>query len=274
MVACGQCIGCRIERSRQWAVRLVHQGQLSPLSAFLTLTYADEHLPPHGSLVKKHFSDFMKRLRQRICRQHHDRNWRISFFHVGEYGELDERPHYHALIFNYDFPDKVEVKKNTSGDPLYRSAMLDEVWGFGHAWIGALTFQSAAYVARYCVKKISGPEASGYYSRVDPVTGEVVQVVPEYATMSLRPAIAEPWFRKFRDDVFPRDYAVMRGKKMRVPRYYDQLLKREDPAAHGGIKAARLVAASRHYADQTPARLAVRETVARARATLKRRSPC
>ena len=64
--ACGQCIGCRIERSRQWAIRCVHEAQLYEANCFITLTYAPEHLPKNGSLVLEHFQKFMKRLRKRV----------------------------------------------------------------------------------------------------------------------------------------------------------------------------------------------------------------
>src|SRR4051794_29862641 len=60
---CGQCIGCRLERSRQWAIRCSHEAKLHEENCFITLTYAPEHLPPGGTLVVKDFQDFMKRLR-------------------------------------------------------------------------------------------------------------------------------------------------------------------------------------------------------------------
>ena len=96
---CGQCIGCRLERSRQWAIRCMHEKSLYSLSSFLTLTYDDDHLPPNGTLVKRDFQLFMKRLRWEMGDG-------IRFFACGEYGDGNLRPHYHALLFNVDFPDK------------------------------------------------------------------------------------------------------------------------------------------------------------------------
>ena len=61
---CGRCIGCRLERSRQWALRLTHENRFHDKSAFITLTYDEDHLPKDGSLNLKHFQDFMKRLRK------------------------------------------------------------------------------------------------------------------------------------------------------------------------------------------------------------------
>ena len=60
---CGRCVGCRLERSRQWAVRCMHEASMHMFNSFVTLTY-DDHLPEYNSLNYKHFQDFMKRLRK------------------------------------------------------------------------------------------------------------------------------------------------------------------------------------------------------------------
>ena len=104
-VPCGQCIGCRLERSRQWAVRCVHESSLHRFSSFITLTYNDEHLPSDRSLNVEHFQRFMKRLRK------HLEPLKIRFFHCGEYGDKFRRPHYHAIVFGYDFPDRIPFQK-------------------------------------------------------------------------------------------------------------------------------------------------------------------
>jgi hypothetical protein len=97
---CGQCIGCRLERSRQWAMRCLHESSLYDRNAFVTLTYDDEHLPPGGSLNYPDFQRFMKRLRKNSKSP-------IRFYMGGEYGESTLRPHFHVCLFGYDFPDKV-----------------------------------------------------------------------------------------------------------------------------------------------------------------------
>lgn len=61
---CGRCIGCRLEYSRQWAVRLMHEAQLHTQNCFLTLTYRDADLPARGVLTKRHWQLFAKRLRK------------------------------------------------------------------------------------------------------------------------------------------------------------------------------------------------------------------
>ncbi len=63
-VACGQCIGCRLDKSKEWAIRCVHEAQMHEANCFITLTYNAENLPSDGSLVKEHFQKFMKRLRK------------------------------------------------------------------------------------------------------------------------------------------------------------------------------------------------------------------
>lgn len=264
-VPCGQCVGCRLERSRQWAVRCVQEAQLHEENCFLTLTYSDKNIPEGGTLVKKHFQDFMKRLRRFMGKE------RISYFHCGEYGEKSRRPHYHALIFGMDFPDK-KLYKDTHAGPLYVSAALERLWGWGFCTIGALTFESAAYCARYIMKKVTGDLAKSHYERVDPETGEITQLVPEYITMSLNPAIGKEWFKTFKGDVFPSDRVVVRGREMRPPRYYDKELKRDDEEAHADIKKRREAEASKHHGNNTRKRLRVREIVKLAQISNLKRS--
>lgn len=242
---CGQCIGCRLDYSLDWATRLMHENQMHDVSAFITVTYDDAHLPAGRSLVKRDAQLFMKRLRKEIS------PCRIKFFMAGEYGEKYGRPHYHALIFGFGFPDRVALKVTQSGSMIYSSEMLSRVWSKGFASVGDVTFESAAYVARYCLKKINGKGkeiASGRYE-LKPYervleTGEVVDVLPEFVTMSRGgrsgKGIGYSWYQKFRSDVFPHDYAMVRsGAKMPPPRYYDGLYELENPVDMARIKNVR-----------------------------------
>jgi len=253
-VSCGQCIGCRIERSRQWALRCVHEAQMHELSCFVTLTYDDEHLPPGGTLVKSHFQSFMKRLRKLHGKP-------IRYFHCGEYGETSNRPHYHALLYGIDFSDKKTHSKNRDGDQLFTSETLQKTWGFGHCLIGRLNFKTAAYTARYIFKKVTGDDAEKHYQSIDLSTGEIIQRLPEYITMSLKPAIGATWYRKFASDVFPSDFLVHAGKKMLPPRYYFRVLEHDSPELHRRLKFRRISNAAQRKSDSTPERLAVRKTV-------------
>lgn len=121
----------------------------------MTLTYAPEHLPrgKHGKCILRlsDYQSFMKRFRTYLDR-HHDHT-KVRFFHCGEFGSKRGRSHYHSLIFGFDFPDKEFYKFNKLGQPLYRSPTLDKLWGKGICIIGEVTYQSAGYVARYCMKK-------------------------------------------------------------------------------------------------------------------------
>lgn len=205
-VPCGQCIGCRLERSRQWAIRCIHEASLYDNNCFITLTYRTECLPPGGSLRPKDFTDFMKRFRKKYGEG-------IRYFQCGEYGEHFSRPHHHACIFNFDFPDK-ELLSFNRGNPIYTSESLSKLWSFGFSSIGNVTFESAAYVARYIMKKVNGDAAEQHYDGRH----------PEYITMSRRPGIASDWFKKYYSDCYPKDYITIRdGLKCRPPKFYDRL---------------------------------------------------
>lgn len=258
---CGQCVGCRLERSRQWAVRMMHESSLHLDNCFITLTYSPENLPADLSLNKRHFQLFMKRLRKRVGP--------LRFFHCGEYGDGGGRPHYHAILFGYDFPDKVFYSER-GGVRLYRSPLLESLWNLGFCTVGAVSFESCAYVARYVMKKVTGDAAESHYSRVN-CYGEVYSILPEYVTMSRRPGIASDWFRKFGNEVFPSDEVISRGFPSRPPRYYDQLLAGSEPSVFDFVKRKRVSELSERAQDLTPARLKVREICAKARVAILKR---
>lgn len=223
-------------------------------NSFVTLTYAPEFLPEGGTLVKRDFQLFMKRLRKVTDRG-------IRFYHCGEYGEEVGRPHYHALLFGYDFPDK-KLWKVVRKNAIFTSELLDKTWGKGFCSLGAVTFQSAAYVARYILKKINGDPAQPHYENTDVETGEITNRLPEYTTMSLKPGIGAEWFKKFSSDVFPDDFVVLGGKKFKTPRFYDKLIRRSCGEEFlETIKATRELNGRKKAYDSTPKRLLVREAV-------------
>lgn len=255
----------------------MHEKQFHEHSIFFTGTYDDDHLPPGPSLDRGHFPAFIMRLRSHLRRA-----WRkagsqgpapkISYFHCGEYGENTWRPHYHAIIYGVQFSDCVLYNRRPNGD-LYTSETLSRLWGHGLATYGAVTFESAAYVARYVMKKVTGQAAKNHYLRIDPGTGEIIHAVPEYITMSLKPGIGKRWFDSFNSDLYPDDFALVKGKKARVPAYYDVLLKRSQPLVLEAMKLKRAQRAIEpaNIKEQTKRRLNDRETVKRASiSTLKR----
>lgn len=247
---CGQCIGCRLERARQWAIRCVHEASLYEDNCVLTLTYDDEHLPSDGSLNVRDIQLFMKRLRKRFGAG-------IRFFQCGEYGDNLGRPHHHAIIFNFDFPDKKYLKNSPTGDKLYHSDILstgtDEVpplWPHGYALIGSLTFESCAYVARYITKKIGGDRAEDHYNGLK----------PEFITMSRNPGIGKGWYEKYKDDL-NGDFVVINGKRMSVPKFYDGFLELDDIESYYDLKKNRKAEAEKHAENNTLRRLRDREEV-------------
>lgn len=260
---CGQCIGCRIARSKTWAMRCVHEASLHPDNCFITLTYAPEYLPFDTSLRHRDYQLFMKRLRERLKPR------KIKFYQCGEYGDQNGRPHYHAIIFNYNFPDWDYLFDTDSGEPVFTSASLESIWGLGFVTIGTVTFASAAYIARYCMKKINGKladvinEKTGLkvYERFHSQTGEIVTVMPEYQTMSRRPAIGVDWIAAYTTDVYPKDFTTINGSRMCPPRAYDRYLKKVDPAMYEDIKQRRIMTAVTLADDNTEQRLLAKEAV-------------
>lgn len=255
-VPCGKCIGCKLESSRQWAVRGVHELRYHTTNCYITLTYHPKHLPEDGSLNVVHFQLFMKRLRKKY------QNKTIKYIHCGEYGEQLQRPHYHAIIFNHDFPD-MKLAPNQKGQfLLYTSEELEELWPYGFNTIGQVTFESIAYVARYVTKKVSGPKKKDHYKNLK----------PEYITMSQ--GIGKKYFEEFENSIYVRDKIVIRNKFItKVPRYYDKLLEKSNPKRFLKIKKKRrIAAANKDPAENTYERLEVKEKVKLIKiSTLKRK---
>lgn len=188
----------------------------------------------------------MKRLRKHF---YGNQKGKVRYFHCGEYGDQLGRPHHHACLFNIDFPDK-ELWKTREGVRLYTSKTLEKLWPYGHSTIGEVTFESAAYVARYVVKKITGEPAAAHYN------GRL----PEYCTMSRRPGIGRNWLEKFHDDVYPKDFIVIRGKKSKVPKYYNKCYELTNPDDYGTTKALRICNA-RGNPNFVPERLEASEVI-------------
>lgn len=256
---CGQCVGCRLERSRQWAIRCMHEAQMHTENCFITLTYNDEHLPSDRSLHYRDFQLFIKRLRKRYPGR------RIRYYMAGEYGESYGRPHWHACIFGLDFHDQELWKRTAAGSLLYRSKDLELLWPFGYSTVGRVTFESAAYVARYIMKKVTGKNAAEHYQEIDPDTGEITNRTPEFTKMSLKPGIGYEWYKQYTSDVYPHDYVVVRGKKVKPPKYYDKKYKIDNPYEFDELLYIREKSSKLNYADNTPERLLVKEQVAKAK---------
>lgn len=242
-VPCGVCIPCLQERARIWGMRCMHEKRVSERSCFVTLTYEKE--PDGGTLVREHPQLFLKRLRFKY-------GVGIRYFGCGEYGGRTFRPHYHLLLFNVDFRDSRRYrKKSGSGEPLYCSTVLDDVWSYGNCWIGDVTFASAKYVAGYCLKKVTGSQAEAYYG------GRL----PEFSMMSRRPGIGMGWYRRFNGEMYQHDSAIMDGKEVSPGKYYDLKFKEEKPDGFKKIHRQRLQEVDR--SDNTHERRLVKDRLAK-----------
>lgn len=202
-VPCGKCIGCRLDHAKEWAVRCVLESLDHNCNSFITLTYDDSHCPKR--LKKKHLSDFIRRLRVAHPKI------KIRFFGCGEYGSLNGRPHYHAIIFGYDFPDrKFFTQDETSA--IYVSEELKKLWPFGLSSIGDVTLQSCGYVARYSMKKVNQGKTD------------------EFLLMSRMPGIGYSWFQDNKSRIYLSDHvygSFGHTHKAKVPRYFDKLAEKE-----------------------------------------------
>lgn len=243
-IPCGQCIGCRLDRAREWSVRCLHEAKLHENNSFITLTYNDENIPEGGTLVYRDFQLFMKRLRKQVGP--------VRFFMCGEYGEETWRPHYHAILFGYQFPDLLYWGKSPAGYNIYRSDVLESLWTLGNSLVGAVSRESAGYVARYCLKKVTGDLAEEHYKGRE----------PEFARMSLKPGLGADFFLKYQSDMLPNDYVIEDGMKIPVPKYYESLYNGEDME---DIKWRREKFGRSKSENNTEVRLAIREEVTKAR---------
>lgn len=255
-VPCGQCVGCRVDNAKQWAARCIHEAQTHEDACFVTLTYDDEHLPQYSELRPDHWQKFVKRLRKYVSPK------KLRYFHCGEYGETTQRPHYHALLFGWEPTDKVR-HTGTGATTLYTSDTLARIWGYGFVTVGNVTAQSAGYVARYTLKKLSGER---YFAPlIDFSTGEINELQNVYATMSKRPGIGSEWLKKYKSDVYPDDFVLLDGMQSKTPRYYDKILEKTHLEEYERIRKNRRQRSKRYEADNTPERLIVREKVANAK---------
>lgn len=254
-IPCGQCIGCRLQRSTQWAMRCVHEATLYEENAFVTLTYDENNMPSGGQLQYEDFQKFMKRLRKQFPQK-------IRFYMCGEYGDQLQRPHFHACLFNVDFHDKQLWARGEGGENLYRSATLERLWPHGYSTTGDLNYKTAAYTARYCMKKITGKNAKYYYN----------ELTPEFNHMSLKPGIGAAFLKKWESDIYPNDYVILSGKKLKPPKYYDKQYEKKDKDKYEELKWKREKLMRDNYKDNTDERLKTKEIVTEARIrTLKRK---
>lgn len=182
-------------------------------NAFLTLTYSNDKLKS-PKLVYEDFQLFMKRLRKL-------QDERIGFFCTGEYGDKEKRPHWHAIVFNWQPSDATYKYTTDRGDKVYESETLTKTWGHGIAEFGSVTFESAGYCARYAAKKlVHGKDGEHEF---EPISKK-----------SNKQAIGKTWLEKNWPDIFNHGICTVRkGKEIiesSIPRYYEKWLKEHHPS--------------------------------------------
>lgn len=266
VLACGGCIGCRLDKMREWQVRMVCESLSHENVLMAQLTYDDDNLPNDLSLNKVDYRLWLKRLRKFVG------NKKIRFYLGAEYGDLSLRPHYHAILFGVgkdDFSDCLPYRK--SGDhQLYKSEKFNELWGHGFCNFGDAKAGAFSYAAGYVVKKRTSA-SDARYTRVDPVSGKTWQVMPEFGAMSS--GLGRAFFDEYRSDFAQSGFLVVDGKQVAIPPYFKNKLRNsfETSGAHSGdgfviddLEIA--MAKRREFADSddavfnsTPERRAVRE---------------
>lgn len=249
-IPCGKCLGCRLEYSRQWALRCVKEAKYHERNCFITITYSDDYLPKRG-VSKKHIQDFFKRLRRRLGYHNLiDDQIGLRYFLCGEYGSTTYRPHYHAIVFGYKPFDLVYFGfDQDTKQEIYISPWLSSVWGMGNVIVGQnVTFETCAYVARYVMKKLEVDSKNDeFYKNFN----------KDFILCSRRPALGYKFFAENQREIERLDKVLIRdGVQCLPPRYYSRKIKESNPEKYEEIKQKRI--------DNAP-----KETLARAYARLR-----
>lgn len=235
-IPCGKCIACRLDYSQQWATRCYLEAKQYEHNYFITLTYNPENLPTNpylydeetGSIHQdtptlnpQHLTKFMKDLRRYY--EYHREHTGIKFFACGEYGEKTQRPHYHLILFNLPVDDLKYYKTNFSDKRFYTSATLEKIWGKGFVVIGEVSYESAAYTARYILKKQTGKDSKYVYLNRE----------KEFSRMSRNTGIGYNYFYENKDKIYNDGAINVRTKDkvipVKIPAYFDDLMETYNP---------------------------------------------
>lgn len=196
-VPCGKCLYCRIRKRSEWALRLEHELQYWDKSVFVTLTYDDAHLPQNRSLKKEDLQKFFKRVRKAIYPK------KIKYYACGEYGELNERPHYHAIMFGIGM-DHCDRNHIISCWPLcsWNRSIVKNAFGI-------VEKDSIRYVCQYVDKKLSGSLLETVYTK------RGMENIFKIQSQGLGLRYAQDFEKKIR-----MSELTYRGMKCSIPRYY------------------------------------------------------
>lgn len=225
-VKCGKCPTCQREKYQEWAIKLINEAKYHKKACFITLTFDNSILldknskavkkyGAHAGFVfnisesKTYFQKFIKRLRK------YYKGTRITYYHVGEYGEKTHRPHHHALLFGVDFrEDRIPMPKSKSGKNQYHSKILYELWACGRISIQDINPNNIIYISQYSVKKFKNNELNKRYKGIQ--------------SFSNRSKMNCKWVRRNYEEIIKGYIEDTDGKKYKVPKSYLLNLKNSE----------------------------------------------
>lgn len=266
IIPCGNCIGCRLDYSREWANRGYLESLTSNGAWFITLTYNDEVLEiPEwvedpsgitycndgewgGTLVPKHLELFLKNLRQIQQRRYEKdcKEWlekqegsppkkpkNIRYMACGEYGTETERPHYHLIIYNLEVPeDDLYKPRLINKNVYYQSKMVEQAWTPKGATEprGICNICPATWNTIAYTARYITKKVNG--SQKDEHYGSKGQM-PEFFRVSRMPGIGEEYYRQHWEEIYKYDKIIIHNREGTIqskpPKYYDELFKAEHP---------------------------------------------
>lgn len=208
-VNCGQCHACRVNRTSQWTLRMLYELGCWRNASFVTLTYNDENLPLDRGLHLSDFQKFKDNLR------YNSNNRKFKYYHCGEYGDKNKRPHYHVILYGFDAFNKKDREivyeswnkcESFFFDPLPRDFLTSKS-SIGKGMLPVCR-EDIAYTAGYVQKKLTGELGKKEYGN---------KRVP-YSTCSqgLGLQFAEANAERLREN----KYTYLNGKRIGVPRYF------------------------------------------------------
>lgn len=280
-IKCRKCNECKMEYARDWSIRCAHEYQMVGKGAFITLTIDDTKVnlfnerknlqhyckrcvngnryirfPINYTLSRGMIQDELKRMRDILFKKY---GISIRYFGCGEYGSENDRPHYHVLIFGYDFPDRYLIETSKKGIPIYFSEELQSLWKYGIAKLQEINHRACMYTAKYCLKKLKFcddiEEYEQYFGREPeflfmsrgncnakrcPFIDEIVKNCKEMKSLKSlnnpyckdckfkRGGIGFDWFAHYYLDILKIGYITIDSIKYPIPKYYLDVLKLTD----------------------------------------------
>lgn len=248
---CGKCLACKAQKVNEYIIRFNAETAVSGSTFFLTLTYANDHLPPFG-VSKTQVQRFLKRLKFAFLPDIH-----FKYVVIAEYGGRFYRPHYH---FNLWFDKQVswwllcdKVKE------LWSDVSLD--WStvelIGRIDLKEVKDNECNYVAKYHATNILSDGiyrifGTPYYvnhntlERLKRAKGNFEIAKGVYVDSSTcknfvlqspvfrlsSHGIGECWlqFDEFKHTQSTKEYKVVnnKGQKSSIPRYYERKMSEQD----------------------------------------------